>query len=109
MGEGMRGAGSMPIKLPFSYSTVHSQADFRKDPSRRRWCNAAEPAPGRVGRRAIGVDFIYGLCYFVKCYRAFFTITTSSESDAKCRPNVSLLPPSGPAIASLLAEPAIGC
>ena len=39
----------MPIKLPFSYSTVHSQADFRKDPSRRRWRNAAEPAPGRLG------------------------------------------------------------
>ena len=34
VGRECEGAGLMPIKLPFSYSTVHSQADFRKDPSR---------------------------------------------------------------------------
>ncbi len=39
---------------------------------------------------------------------AFFTNPVPSASGAKCQPRVSLLPPSGPAIASLLLECCFG-
>src|ERR1700737_1550527 len=63
---------------------------------------------GVAGRDALKVAFIVGMCYFVNDQNAFSTTITPCPNGASCRHKVPLLPPSGPAIGSLLRNAASG-